>query len=57
MCILYLMRREGSSRNRDFFHGNVPHANQLAEVREEGSKLRCIALNKLDTRVGILERV
>ena len=57
MGVLYLIRRGGSSRNRDFFHGNVPHANQLAEVREEGSKLRRIALNKLVTRVGIVESV
>ena len=51
------MRGERSSRNRDFFDGNIPHANQLAEVGKEGSKLRRIALHKLNTRVGIFERV
>ena len=57
MGVLYLMRGKGSSRNRDFFHGNVPHTDKTSEVGEEGSKLRRIALNKLNTRVGILERV
>ena len=57
MCILYLMRRGGSSGNRDFFHGDIPHTDQASEVGEEGSKLRRIALNKLDTRVGIVESV
>ena len=51
------MRGERSSRNRDFFHGDIPHSDQLSEVGEEESKLRRIALNKLDTRVGIVESV
>ena len=51
------MRGERSSRNRDFFHGDIPHSDHLSEVGEELIKLGRITANKLDTRIGILERV
>ena len=57
MRVLYQVGEGRSRRNRDFLHGDIPHTDQTTEVGEEGSKLRRIALNKLDTRVGIVESV
>jgi len=44
-----------SSRNRDFFHGDVPHADQLAEVREELVEFRGINRYEDNTCVGVVE--